>query len=214
MQSSQILSSADCTATNSERLFNVLVGASVLSWGVLSWHRASTVEGLSLVRVCTSALHFAVAFAFLRREALIKNGSLMSLIVSLPSLILCGVAFRLAPVPTDWPPIAQSLFAAGTLLAVWSILTLGRSFSVLPAVRSIVARGPYRWLRHPMYLGELMLVFACVLAQPGWQSIATTLVIVFFVICRIIAEEQTLGSVPDYHLYADEVKWRVIPGLW
>ena len=46
----------------------------------------------------------------------------------------------------------------GPLISLWGIIHLGRSFGIFVAVRKVVLTGPYRWVRHPMYLGW---VFIC-----------------------------------------------------
>ena len=48
------------------------------------------------------------------------------------------------------------LVAAGTAWAVWSLRSLGRSVAVLAQARVLVDRGPYRWVRHPLYTGEIV----------------------------------------------------------
>lgn len=199
---------------NLERCFNLLVSGSVLSWGVLGLYRASANAELSVVRVCISALHFAVAVCFARRWPVVRGGSAGSIVVSVPSLALCGVVFRLSPSLSEWPIWAEVLFVLGTLFAVWSACTLGRSFAVLPAVRQLVVRGPYRYVRHPMYVGELLLVAGCVVAGTGWWPWVVALAILPCVMARIVVEERALLAAADYARYASTVKWRLVPGVW
>ncbi len=54
---------------------------------------------------------------------------------------------------------------AGLWIAIWSVVSLGRSFGLLIEVREVVVSGAYRWVRHPMYLGYLLLLTAFVLAS-------------------------------------------------
>jgi protein-S-isoprenylcysteine O-methyltransferase Ste14 len=54
-----------------------------------------------------------------------------------PTLIVAGLIFVII----------------GPIIALWGMMYLGRSFGVFVAVRKVVLRGPYRWVRHPMYLG-------------------------------------------------------------
>ena len=45
------------------------------------------------------------------------------------------------------------LIVAGPAMALWGTLYLGRSFGIFVEVRKVIFGGPYRWVRHPMYLG-------------------------------------------------------------
>ncbi len=46
------------------------------------------------------------------------------------------------------------LLVAGLLLSVYSLAVLRSSFSLVPEARRLVTKGPYRWVRHPLYVGE------------------------------------------------------------
>jgi protein-S-isoprenylcysteine O-methyltransferase Ste14 len=71
------------------------------------------------------------------------------------------------------PPDLQTPFAVtglllgviGSLVALWGILYLGRSFGVLVVVRKVIFGGPYQWVRHPMYLGYLGMLAGLILAN-------------------------------------------------
>src|SRR5262249_24431424 len=48
----------------------------------------------------------------------------------------------------------------------WSLATLGRCFGLFPEARGLVRSGPYRMVRHPVYLGELVSAVGLLLAKP------------------------------------------------
>jgi protein-S-isoprenylcysteine O-methyltransferase Ste14 len=99
----------------------------------------------------------------------------------------------------------------GLLLAIWSLIALGFSFSIAPEDRGIVVRGPYRFVRHPMYLGEtLSLLGLCISAGNVWNWLALML-FTRLILVRISAEERVIAS---YESYSNSVRWRFIPGLW
>jgi len=99
----------------------------------------------------------------------------------------------------------------GLLLALWSLLALGFSFSIAPEDRGIVARGPYRLVRHPMYLGEVLsLLGLCISAGNLWNWLAL-LLFARLLLARISAEERALAN---YARYRDAVRWRLIPFIW
>ena len=67
--------------------------------------------------------------------------------------------------------VASGVVVLGTLLTIWSLATLGRCFGLFPEVRGLVLRGPYRLVRHPVYLGELVSAVGLLLARPHpWCS--------------------------------------------
>jgi protein-S-isoprenylcysteine O-methyltransferase Ste14 len=109
-----------------------------------------------------------------------------------PSLLICGIAFAAAPPANIWPLAAQYVFACGTLLAVISVLALGRSFAVLPALREIVATGPYRLVRHPIYFGEMLMVVGCFVAKPTVFTVLPLLASLPCLVTRVLAEESLL----------------------
>jgi hypothetical protein len=99
----------------------------------------------------------------------------------------------------------------GLFLMLWSFWSLGGSFSIAPASRHLVTDGPYRFIRHPMYGGEILSLFGLCLGSPSlWNWIVLSL-FVFSVQTRISHEEALFERYP---IYAQFVKWRMIPGVW
>jgi len=166
------------------------------------------------VRIALMALHLEVALLFLLRGELIDQGKPREFMMAMPSLILGGFAFKLSPPPADWPLFATIPFIIGVLWTAWSLATLGRSFAILPAVRECVSRGPYRLVRHPIYLGESMMFAACIAAGGGksWW------LFIFFapsILARIYAEERALmRSSEGWREYSKHVRWRIIPKIF
>jgi protein-S-isoprenylcysteine O-methyltransferase Ste14 len=80
-----------------------------------------------------------------------------------------------------------------------------------PAFRII---GPYRWVRHPIYLGWMLIVFGV----PHMTGTRLTFAIVStaYLLIAIPFEERTLIDVfgDTYRAYRRQVRWRVLPGLW
>lgn len=100
---------------------------------------------------------------------------------------------------------------AGYALTLWSLLALGKSFGIAPADRGLVRHGPYRLVRHPMYLGEL--VYRCVLvgASLNIGNLVVLLALILLQVARIQREEKTIAY---YDEYAGQVRWRLLPGIW
>lgn len=119
------------------------------------------------------------------------------------------VPLLMQPGPDAAAPI--SMQAAGLALALWAKACLGRSFGIAPADRGLVAAGPYRWLRHPVYAGELVSFIGVWLSAPSVWNASLLDLIALSLVLRIIAEEQVIGGYADY---AAQVRWRLVPGIW
>ena len=106
------------------------------------------------------------------------------------------------------------MFIVGTAVALLSLWFLGRSFAIFPARREVVSRGVYRIVRHPMYVGELMLIAAMFVAGPSWLRLLPLVAAVPLVMIRIRAEEQLFADETAYQQYRSDVRWRLVPGSW
>jgi protein-S-isoprenylcysteine O-methyltransferase Ste14 len=197
-----------------ERIANLLLGLSFPALGVSHVLRAEPGAWSSPVTWTTLALAVCVGALFARRVAVRREPTRWLVLQAVPALAIPIWAQAVTPSPVDWPLLADSAFVLGGALTVTSLLTLGRSFAILPAVRSVVAFGPYRLVRHPAYAGELVMVTACVLARPDWVTLAPLFVGVPLVALRIRAEERLLREEPSYISYESRVRWRLIPYVW
>jgi protein-S-isoprenylcysteine O-methyltransferase Ste14 len=113
------------------------------------------------------------------------------------------------------PNLASTAFVlAGIIMMLITIRHLGRSFSLVPQARSVVQTGPYRWIRHPLYLSEEIVIVGTALRFP---SPATAIIIVLHFgvqVCRILYEEDLLRrACPEYSSY-EASRWRLIPYVW
>jgi protein-S-isoprenylcysteine O-methyltransferase Ste14 len=102
----------------------------------------------------------------------------------------------------------------GLGICVLSFLTLGRSFGFAAADRGLVRRGPYAVVRHPIYASYLLLEAGYLLQS---ISVWNGLVMIFVTSCnvgRALAEDRTLATNEQYDTYRDQVRWRLVPGLW
>jgi protein-S-isoprenylcysteine O-methyltransferase Ste14 len=107
----------------------------------------------------------------------------------------------------------------GLIVRAWAIVALGSSFRTTVEVdpgQTVVARGPYRWIRHPSYSGLLAIVAGFGLAAGSWLSFAICLVVLLpAIVRRIHVEEAELERVlgDDYRGYASG-RARLVPRLW
>jgi protein-S-isoprenylcysteine O-methyltransferase Ste14 len=137
------------------------------------------------------------------------------------AVIACAVAIASVVAfagPSSTTPEAFVLAGdvVAVLFCVWllvSVAFLGRSFGVLPAARGLVTRGPYRLVRHPVYLGEIGACAGLALAAPSIYNVAVLAALCVAQGVRMTLEEGALeAAFPDYEAYARRTP-RLLPRL-
>jgi len=121
---------------------------------------------------------------------------------------------RWVPGDPAWPAGGLPLVTLAACLSLASLLSLGRRFGVYPALRGLVTRGPYRLVRHPMYLAYVIADIGYNLQE--WNFGTALLVIAGWasLIYRIQAEERILSQNAVWPIYAASVRYRLLPGIW
>lgn len=115
-------------------------------------------------------------------------------------------------------PLLLLIEVSGGLIGVWALLVMHRTtLHVLPDVRAegrLVHRGPYRYIRHPMYLAVLLTTLALVLAAFSMVRLGIWVILAVDILVKINYEEQLLRShYPDYIAYQQQ-SWRLLPWLY
>jgi protein-S-isoprenylcysteine O-methyltransferase Ste14 len=106
---------------------------------------------------------------------------------------------------------AVLLQLAGAAFVCVSLAFLGRSFGLVAANRGVVEQGPYRLVRHPVYLGYLVVQLAYVAENPSIRNAVIVLCATMGQLIRIKYEEDVLVSDPAYEAYKHRVRFRLIP---
>ena len=111
------------------------------------------------------------------------------------------------------PKLGNSLAVVSAIVIVYSLLSLGRNIGFIPAQRRLVTRGAYRFVRHPIYTGTFISLFAFVLRAFSRLNLAIAAALIVSLMLRGVVEEQFLREDPEYAAYLAEVRWRWIPGI-
>jgi protein-S-isoprenylcysteine O-methyltransferase Ste14 len=110
--------------------------------------------------------------------------------------------------------IASLLSLVGTAVSVFVLAHLGRSFSLMAEARRLVTTGPYRIVRHPLYISEAVASFGVMLQFFSLYTVVIFLGFCFLQFQRMKNEEAVLEmAFPEYQAYKLRTA-RLIPGIY
>lgn len=134
-------------------------------------------------------------------------------LVAVQAILIIGIL--LTPLGDDWPlssvaaGFATALTWVGLALVVWAVLVFGRGVTASPMPSrkaQLRTRGPYRWIRHPMYTGVITLMAGSALGRRNWIAAALWVVLVAFFLTKMRWEERRLvETYPGYGSYRETV---------
>jgi len=111
------------------------------------------------------------------------------------------------------PIVGNGVAIVSVIIIVYSLLSLGRNIGFIPAQRKVVTRGAYRFVRHPIYTGSFVSLFAFVLRSYSLLNLTMAVVLIALIMLRGVVEERFLREDPGYAAYLQEVRWRWFPGI-
>ncbi len=110
--------------------------------------------------------------------------------------------------------VGTVLTSLGLLMWSASVLSLGRSFSILPALRRVRTSGMYRFVRHPVYLSYLVLDTGLVFSFPSVWNAVVLLAALGTYVFRARIEESVLTLDQGYRVYMARTPHRLVPFLY
>ncbi len=143
------------------------------------------------------------------------------------SLMLGGIAFSAydagrAPeraMPAALGAVGVALYGLGMTFSAWA-MSVNRFFEGTVRLQQdrgqvVIDQGPYRWLRHPGYLGLCLWALAIPFLLGSWRGLIVAAVTVFWIAGRTFKEDRLLqGGLAGYREYAQRVRFRLLPGIW
>jgi protein-S-isoprenylcysteine O-methyltransferase Ste14 len=205
--------------------------------------RPAAIDGRDIIERIAVLAMFA-SFAVRNYHAIVDKGQVFNaLVVASEGLVALFVLIRRPSAdvtrnPLDWtlafaatigPLLAQAVSngrplippGAGVALLFLGLgcqisakLVLRRSFGIVPANRGVKASGPYRFVRHPMYLGYVTVHVGFLLLAPNLLNLLIYSASFAVQVFRILAEERLLSADPAYAAYRQETRWRLLPGVF
>jgi protein-S-isoprenylcysteine O-methyltransferase Ste14 len=143
---------------------------------------------------------------------------------SLPGLLLAVMVvagldhrFNHPSVPAVALALGVMAYGAGSAGILWVFRANAYAAVVIQveAGQPVVATGPYRLVRHPMYAAVLVMGFAMALLLGSLLAEACMVPAVGVIVLRLLAEERYLRArLAGYAAYLDATRWRLVPGVW
>jgi len=147
---------------------------------------------------------------------------LMAVSISYPMVIVAGLDHRYhwSPEFPLWLSVTGFiLIAFGYTFAAWAVVE-NRFFSSVVRIQTergheVCDSGPYRFVRHPGYAGNILPLFGIVLALGSVWTLIPAAVATIISVIRTVLEDQTLQEeLPGYQDYVRRVRYRLIPGVY
>jgi protein-S-isoprenylcysteine O-methyltransferase Ste14 len=143
----------------------------------------------------------------------------LCIVVFLAVLVLSPLDWRFgwSQVPVWISVLGDVLVAAGlmAILRVFRENSYGASTIEKMEGQTLIATGPYALVRHPMYVGVLIMFFGIPLALGSWWTLLLAFLSLPVLMLRIVDEEKLLhGELKGYGAYARDVRYRLVPGVW
>ena len=178
-------------------------------------------DGLIAFVLIAGGVVFIVFAQLARRRAVAERGGSLRTSTGLPQLVpyffwvpYAVVGLRIGPNIEVGEPLrlgGAAVSVLGVALSLWAIVTLGRHYDLVLEVHAghqLVRRGPFAWVRHPVYTGlGLHFIGACLATGSVLLMFGTLLLTFPAFYARARAEERLLREQfgAEYDRYAKEV---------
>ena len=138
------------------------------------------------------------------------------------TLILAGLDQRLewtSLVPESIQYSALGIAALGSLLTIWAMVTnrffYGRARVEKDRGHAVTSAGPYQAVRHPGYAGAIIFNLAVpLLLDSLWAFIPAAMIVCVLIIRTAFEDRMLIDKLDGYQDYTQQVRDRLLPGVW
>jgi protein-S-isoprenylcysteine O-methyltransferase Ste14 len=127
----------------------------------------------------------------------------------------------------DWEPripilvviIGVVAYAIGQIIVLWA-KKVNKFFSIVVRIQkdrgqTVCKDGPYRFVRHPGYLGGLLYIIVTPIVLSSFWGLIPAVIAVVLLLIRTYLEDKTLQrELEGYTDYTNETRYRLLPGIW
>lgn len=227
------------TATNlvtraAVRFFVALsVWSAILFWaaGTLAWGRAWIHLGLWIVTLAINLLILLwknpdTIAARVKRQGAGARFEVVMLPLFLPAVLAIPIVAGLDAVRYVWTSVPYwtilpgvVVHTAGDAFMLWAMVINPHLEGAIRIQRDrghrVITTGPYAMVRHPMYVGLiLMLAGMPLLLGSGWAFLPAGVVSLLLVIRAALEDRMLRKELPGYEEYANKTAYRLIHGIW
>ena len=125
--------------------------------------------------------------------------------------------FRWSEVPPSVSILGDVLVALGLyfVFLVFKENTFTSAIIEIGDDQRVITTGPYALVRHPMYIGALVMLIGVPLALGSWWGLVAILPMILVLIWRLLDEERFLAANLDgYSEYQRKVRYHLVPMIW
>jgi protein-S-isoprenylcysteine O-methyltransferase Ste14 len=142
---------------------------------------------------------------------------IMILFMALPVFSALDHRFGWSPVPPAVSLIGDALVAVGLGLALFTVIenSYAAANITVESDQKLISTGLYGLVRHPMYMGSMIMLVGIPLALDSWWGLTVLVPVLIVIAVRILDEEKLLTQELDgYREYTDKVRHRLVPYVW
>ena len=147
---------------------------------------------------------------------------MLFLLVTLAMPVVAGldtVRFGWSSLPFWAAYLGVVFHAAGDALVVWTMIANPFAEKTVRVQTErghhVITTGPYAIVRHPMYLGVILMFVAVPLMLGSVWAFAPVVAMTLVLMVRTVLEERLLRrDLPGYEVYIGQTRWRILPGIW